>query len=144
LPPGRFANLLTAAGKKQQCLRRGLRSGNAVYETGSKLINRALEDARGELGRQERNITPVDLASDDLRHPAQAPLSNHAARRRNQIDDIATAFGASLEEAAAPRPPTAAPKPSPTRSPTLTPSTRASRMSSHSSRRMRASSRRAA
>ena len=25
-----------------------------------KLINRALDDARQELGRQERNITPVD------------------------------------------------------------------------------------
>jgi hypothetical protein len=57
-----FANLLTAAGKKKNvCV--VVSDLAAAYDTGARLINRALEDARSELGRQERSITPVDLAA---------------------------------------------------------------------------------
>ena len=57
-----FANLITAAGKKSNvCV--VVSDLAASYDTGTRLINRALEDARAELGRQERNITPVDLAA---------------------------------------------------------------------------------
>ena len=60
-----FANLLTAAGKKSNvCV--VVSDLAATYDTGTRLINRALEDARQELGRQERNITPVDLASNEI------------------------------------------------------------------------------
>jgi hypothetical protein len=60
-----FANLLTAAGKKRNvCV---VVSDLAVaYSTGTRLINRALEDARAELGRQERSITPVDLSANEI------------------------------------------------------------------------------
>jgi hypothetical protein len=60
-----FANLLTAAGKKSNvCV--VVSDLAAAYDTGTKLIHRALEDARAELGRQERNITPVDLAANEI------------------------------------------------------------------------------
>src|SRR5688572_26103936 len=59
-----FANLLTAAGKKRNvCV--VVSDLAASYDTGTRLINRALEDARAELGRQERHITPVDLAANE-------------------------------------------------------------------------------
>jgi predicted AAA+ superfamily ATPase len=48
-----FANLLTAAGKKKNvCV--VVSDLAAAYDAGAKLINRALEDARSEVGRQER------------------------------------------------------------------------------------------
>ncbi|MCS6889909.1 MAG: ATP-binding protein, partial [Chloroflexus sp.] len=60
-----FANLLTAAGKKKNvCV--VVSDLTAAYDTGSRLINRALADACAELGRQERNITPVDLAANEI------------------------------------------------------------------------------
>lgn len=60
-----FANLLTAAGKKKNvCV--VVSDLAAAYDTGARLINRALEDARAELGHQERNITPVDLAANEI------------------------------------------------------------------------------
>ncbi len=60
-----FANLLTAAGKKKNvCV--VVSDLAAAYDTGAKPIYRALEDARAELGRQERSITPVDLAANEI------------------------------------------------------------------------------
>ena len=60
-----FANLLTAAGKKKNvCV--VISDLAAAYDTGGALINRALNDARAELGRQERSITPVDLAANEI------------------------------------------------------------------------------
>lgn len=93
-----FANLLTAAGKKKNvCV--VVSDLAASYEAGGKLINRALEDARAEIGRQERNITPVDLAANEiydiLRKRLFKTLPNKA-----EIEDIAQAFGRKLEEAA--------------------------------------------
>jgi len=93
-----FANLLTAAGKKKNvCV--VVSDLAAAYDTGTRLINRALEDARSELGRQERNITPVDLAANEiydiLRKRLFASLPDKA-----EIGDIAESFGRKLEEAA--------------------------------------------
>ncbi len=93
-----FANLLTAAGKKKNvCV--VVSDLAAAYDAGARLINRALEDARAELGRQERTITPVDLAANEiydiLRKRLFKTLPNKA-----EIDDIAEVFGRRLEEAA--------------------------------------------
>jgi hypothetical protein len=92
-----FANLLTAAGKKKNvCI--VVSDLAAAYDTGERLINRALQDARSELGRQERNITPVDLAGNEiyeiLRKRLFAKLPD-----RNEIAAIADTFGRKLEEA---------------------------------------------
>jgi hypothetical protein len=93
-----FANLLTAAGKKKNvCV--VVSDLAAACESGAKLINRALEDARSEAGRQERTITPVDLAANEicdiLRKRLFKSLSDKA-----EIGDISDAFGRKLEEAA--------------------------------------------
>ncbi len=93
-----FANLLTAAGKKANvCV--VISDLWAAYQTGGALINRALDNARQELGRTERNITPVDLAANDiydiLRKRLFVSLPDKA-----EIEDIAAAFGRKLEEAA--------------------------------------------
>ena len=92
-----FANLLTAASKRRNvCV--VVSDLAAAYDTGGSLINRALNDARAELGRQERSITPVDLAASDiydiLRKQLFAKMPNDA-----QIGDIASAYGKKLEEA---------------------------------------------
>lgn len=93
-----FANLLTAAGKKANvCV--VVSDLAAAYDSGTRLIHKALEDARAELGRPERPITPVDLAANEiydiLRKRLFAQLPDAA-----EIADIAAAFGKRLEEAA--------------------------------------------
>lgn len=93
-----FANMLTAAGKKKNiCV--VVSDLSAAYDTGGRLINRALQDARAELGRQERSITPVDLAANEiyeiLRKKLFAILPDTA-----EIADIASAYGRKLAEAA--------------------------------------------
>lgn len=93
-----FACLLTAAGKKKNvCV--VVSDLAAAYDTGAKLINRALEDARAELGRQERNITPVDLAANEIYDILRKRLFK-ALPDKAEIGDIAQAFGRKLEEAA--------------------------------------------
>jgi hypothetical protein len=92
-----FANLITAAGKKRNvCV--VVSDLAASYDTGTRLINRALEDARAELGRQERHITPVDLAANEiydiLRKRLFKSLPDQAV-----IGDIAASYGRKLEEA---------------------------------------------
>jgi hypothetical protein len=92
-----FANLITAAGKKRNvCV--VISDLAASYDTGTRLINRALEDARAELGRQERHITPVDLAANEiydiLRKRLFKTLPDQAV-----IGDIAASYGRKLEEA---------------------------------------------
>jgi hypothetical protein len=92
-----FANLLTAAGKKRNvCV--VVSDLAAAYATGTRLINEALTDARSELGRQERSITPVDLSADEiyaiLRKRLFAKLPDQA-----EIDDIADSYGRRLAEA---------------------------------------------
>lgn len=93
-----FANLLTAAGKKSNvCV--VVSDLAAAYDTGAKLINRALKDARAELGRQERNITPVDLAANEIYDILRKRLFTSLPGKA-EIDDIANAYGRKLEEAA--------------------------------------------
>jgi predicted AAA+ superfamily ATPase len=93
-----FANLLTAAGKKKNvCV--VVSDLAAAYDTGAKLINRALEDARAELGRQERSITPVDLAANEIYDILRKRLFKSLPDKA-EIGDIAEAFGRKLEEAA--------------------------------------------
>ena len=93
-----FANLLTAANKKKNvCV--VVSDLAAAYDTGAKLINRALEDARSEVGRQERNITPVDLAANEIYDILRKRLFESLPDKA-EIGDIADAFGRKLEEAA--------------------------------------------
>ncbi len=93
-----FANLLTAAGKKKNvCV--VVSDLAAAYDTGAKLINRALEDARSELGRQERSITPVDLAANEIYDILRKRLFK-SLPDQSEIGDIADAFGRKLEQAA--------------------------------------------
>lgn len=93
-----FANLLTAAGKKKNvCV--VVSDLAAAYDSGAKLINRALEDARSELGRQERSITPVDLAANEIYDILRKRLFKRLPDKA-EIGDIAESFGRKLEEAA--------------------------------------------
>ena len=92
-----FANMLTAAGKKSNvCV--VVSDLAATYDTGIRLINRALEDARAELGRQERNITPVDLAANEIYDILRKRLFKSLPDQA-EIDDIADTYGKKLEEA---------------------------------------------
>ena len=137
-----FANLLTAAGKKKNvCV--VVSDLAAAYDTGGRLINRALEDARAELGRQERNITPVDLAANEIYDILRKRLFVACPTRRRSTTSP-TPSAASWRRPPSPRPPAAAPRRSPTRSPPPIPSTRGSRTSSPCSRRTSSSSRPAA
>jgi hypothetical protein len=92
-----FANLLTAAGKKANvCV--VISDLFAAYQSGGALINRALDNARQELGRQERNITPVDLAANEIYDILRKRLFKSLPDQA-EIDDIADAYGKRLEEA---------------------------------------------
>lgn len=92
-----FANMLSAAGKLSNvCV--VVSDLDASYAQGGALIERALLDARKELGRQEKAITPVDLAGNEvydiLRKRLFAKLPDNA-----EIQDLAARFGQALEEA---------------------------------------------
>lgn len=52
---------------------------DAAYETGGKLIKRALDDARQELGRAEVLITPVNLESNEIYDILRKRLFNCSA-----------------------------------------------------------------
>ncbi len=92
-----FANLLTAAGKKTNvCV--VISDLYAAYQTGGALITRALDNARQELGRTERNITPVDLAANEIYDILRKRLFKSLPDKA-EIGDIAEAFGRKLEEA---------------------------------------------
>lgn len=92
-----FANMLTAAGKlKNVCI--VVSDLASAYDMGGKLINRALEDARSELGRQERNITPVDLAANEIYDILRKRLFKSLPDKA-EIEDIADLYGRKLEEA---------------------------------------------
>jgi hypothetical protein len=92
-----FANMLTAAGKKANvCI--VVSDLAASYDTGGKLINKALDDARSELGRQERNITPVDLAANEIYDILRKRLFIKMPDQA-EIEDISASFGRKLEEA---------------------------------------------
>jgi hypothetical protein len=93
-----FANLLSAAGKKTNvCV--VVSDLAAAYDSGGNLINRALLDARSELGRQERTITPVDLAANEIYDILRKRLFQ-ALPSQAEIEDIAATYGGRLAEAA--------------------------------------------
>jgi hypothetical protein len=93
-----FSNLLTAAGKKSNvCV--VVSDLAASYDTGTKLITRALDDARSEVGRQERNITPVDLSANEIYDILRKRLFTTLPDKA-EIEDIAAGYGKKLEEAA--------------------------------------------
>ena len=93
-----FANLLTASGKKSNvCI--VVSDLAAVYDTGGSLINRALNDAHAEIGRQERSITPVDLAANEIYDILRKQLFTTMPSKA-ETADIASAYGRKLEEAA--------------------------------------------
>ncbi len=92
-----FANLLTAAGKKRN-VAVVVSDLSAAYDTGGRLINRALEDARAELGRQERSITPVDLAANEVYDILKKRLFKRLPDE-SVIQEVASAFGKELEQA---------------------------------------------
>lgn len=92
-----FANMLSAAGKLSNvCV--VVSDLDASYAQGGALIERALLDARKELGRQEKAITPVDLAGNEvydiLRKRLFTKLPDQA-----EIQDLAARYGQALEEA---------------------------------------------
>jgi len=92
-----FANLLSASGKLSNvCV--VVSDLDASYAQGGALIERALLDARKELGRQEKAITPVDLAGNEvydiLRKRLFTKLPDIA-----EIQDLAAHYGQALEEA---------------------------------------------
>lgn len=92
-----FANMLTAAGKKSNvCI--VVSDLAASYETGTNLINRALNDARQELGRQELTITPVDLAGNEVYEILRKRLFV-SMPDVDLIDSVAEHFGQELTEA---------------------------------------------
>lgn len=93
-----FSNMLSAAGLTANvCV--VVSDLTATYDTGGALIAKALANAAAELGRQERSITPVDLAADEiyqiLRKRLFASVPDSA-----EIGQIAAAFGRKLGEAA--------------------------------------------
>jgi len=93
-----FSNMLTAAQKKSNvCI--VVSDLEAAYDTGGKLIQRALDDATQELGRAEVSITPVNLESNEiyaiLRKRLFLTLPDEA-----EIADIASVYAARLAEAA--------------------------------------------
>ena len=92
-----FANLLTAASKKRNvCV--VVSDLAAAYDTGGSLINRALKDARAEVGRQERPITPVDLAANEIYDILRKQLFAKMPVEE-EIANVANAYGRKLEEA---------------------------------------------
>jgi hypothetical protein len=92
-----FANMLSAAGKKANvCV--VVSDLAAAYDTGTNLINRALEDARSETGRQEKTITPVDLAKNEIYDILRKRLFVSIASKQ-EIDEVAHIYGEALGEA---------------------------------------------
>ena len=92
-----FANMLSAAGKKSNvCV--VVSDLAAAYDTGTSLINKALEDARSETGRQEKTITPVDLAKNEIYDILRKRLFKSIASK-SEIDEVAVVFGEALQEA---------------------------------------------
>lgn len=92
-----FSNLLSAAGKTANvCV--VVSDLSAAYDSGSKLIKKALADAQSELGRQEKSITPVDLAKNEIYEILRKRLFTKLPSPE-EIAEVAERFGRKLEEA---------------------------------------------
>ncbi|NCN05110.1 MAG: ATP-binding protein [Spirochaetales bacterium] len=95
-----FSNMLTAASKKKNvCI--VVSDLEAAYDTGGKLIQKALDDATQELGRAEISITPVNLESNEVYEilrkrlftslPDQAEIADTASIYANRLSEAAKA-----------------------------------------------------
>lgn len=92
-----FSNMLTAASKKTKvCL--VISDLSSAYDTGSNLINRALGNARQEIGRQEYSITPVDLTGNEVYEILRKNLFE-SLPDQSIIDEVAARYGEVLSDA---------------------------------------------
>ena len=93
-----FSNMLTAGQKKKNvCI--VVSDLNAAYDTGGRLIQRALDDATQELGRAEISITPVNLESNEIYEILRKRLFS-SLPSQHEISDIAAIYANRLSEAA--------------------------------------------
>ncbi len=93
-----FSNMLTAAQKKKNvCV--VVSDLAAAYDTGGKLIQRALDDSSQELGRAEVSITPVNLESNEIYEILRKRLFL-SLPDKNEISDVSSAYANCLAEAA--------------------------------------------
>jgi hypothetical protein len=93
-----FSNMLTAASKKKNvCI--VVSDLAAAYDSGGKLIQKALDDATQELGRAEVGITPVNLESNEIYEILRKRLFS-ALPGEDEIADIASVYANRLAEAA--------------------------------------------
>ena len=93
-----FSCMLTAAQKKKNvCV--VVSDLDAAYDTGGKLIQRALDDAAQEVGRAEVNITPVNLESNEIYEILRKRLFLELPDR-NEIAEVSSAYADRLSEAA--------------------------------------------
>jgi chaperonin cofactor prefoldin len=93
-----FSNMLTAAQKKKN-VSIVVSDLEAAYDTGGKLIQRALDDATQELGRAEVSITPVNLESNEIYEILRKRLFL-SLPDSSEIADVASVYAARLAEAA--------------------------------------------
>ncbi len=92
-----FSNMLTAAGKKKNvCI--VISDLTTVYDSGRGLINKALSNAKAELGRAEKNITPVDLSGNEIYDILRKRLFKKLPTEA-EINDVAASYGKALSEA---------------------------------------------
>lgn len=92
-----FSNMLTAAQRKNNlCI--VISDLDAAYDVGSNLIQRALNDAKQELGRAEFNITPVNLESNEIYEILRKRLFNQLPTSE-EISEIANVYASRLTEA---------------------------------------------
>ena len=93
-----FANMLTAAAKKKNvCI--VVSDLEAAYDTGGKLIRKALDDATQELGRAEITITPVNLESNEIYEIIRKRLFV-SLPDKSDMAEIAAVYASRLAEAA--------------------------------------------
>ncbi|MBP3040009.1 DUF499 domain-containing protein [Bacillaceae bacterium Marseille-Q3522] len=93
-----FSNMLTAAQKKKNvCI--VVSDLEAAYDTGGKLIQRALDDATQELGRVEVSITPVNLESNEIYEILRKRLFL-SLPDKSEIAEVASVYASRLAEAA--------------------------------------------
>jgi len=93
-----FSNMLTAASKKKNvCI--VVSALDAAYDTGGKLIQKALDDATQELGRAEISITPVNLETNEIYEIIRKRLFV-SLPDKSEIADIASVYASRLAEAA--------------------------------------------
>ncbi|MDR3540486.1 MAG: DUF499 domain-containing protein [Desulfosporosinus sp.] len=93
-----FSNMLTAAQKKKNvCI--VVSDLEAAYDTGGKLIQRALDDASQELGRAEVSITPVNLESNEIYEILRKRLFL-SLPDKSEIAEISSFYASRLAEAA--------------------------------------------